>query len=121
MHQKNFPSSSFHHTRFNIQLQYGEETEQRKILSLVLYKTNTVTGSVDAVHWLNRFGHSISYDEINALETKLAEEQVNNQTIKSLVPTHTQLRNFVNFCFNNCDHNMESIYNATLHGTNGII
>ena len=49
-----------------------------------------ITGFVDAVRWLNRFGHSISHDEINALETKLAEEQVNNQTNTSLVPTHIQ-------------------------------
>ena len=45
-----------------------------------------ITGSVDA-RWFNRFRHSISYDEINALETKLAEEQVNNQINTSLVPT----------------------------------
>ena len=64
---------------------------------------------------------SISYDELNALETKLAEEQVNNQTNTSLVPTLIQPSVFVTFYFDNCDHNMESIYNATLHGTLGII
>ena len=35
-----------------------------------------ITDSVDAAHWLNGFGHSISYDKLNALETRLAEEQV---------------------------------------------
>ena len=80
-----------------------------------------ITASVDAVRWLNHFGHSISYDKINALETKLAKEQVNNQTNTSLVPTHIQPSVFVTFCFDNCDNNMESIYNATLYGTNGII
>ena len=73
-----------------------------------------ITGSVDAVRWLNRFGHSISYDEINALKTKLAEEQVNNQTNTSLVFTHIQPSVFVTLCYDNYDHNMESIYTATL-------
>ena len=80
-----------------------------------------MTGSRDAVCSLNRFGHSISNDKIHALETKLAEEQVNNQTNTSLVPTHIQPSVFVTFCYDNCDHNVESIYNATLHGTNSII
>ena len=80
-----------------------------------------ITGSVDAARWLNHFDHSISYDEINALRAKLAEEQVNNQTNMSLVPTHIQPSVFVTFFFDNFDHNMESIYNATLHRTNGII
>ena len=39
-----------------------------------------ITNSVNAVRWLNRFGHSISDNEINALESKPAEEQINNQT-----------------------------------------
>ena len=80
-----------------------------------------MTGSRDAVRSLNRFGHSISNDKIYALETKLAEEQVNNQTNTSLVPTHIQPSVFVTFCYDNWDHNVESIYNATLHGTNSII
>ena len=80
-----------------------------------------MTGSRDAVPSLNRFGHSISNDKIHALETKLSEEQVNNQTNTSLVPTHIQPSVFVTFCYDNCDHNVESIYNATLHGTNSII
>ena len=80
-----------------------------------------ITGSVDAVRWLNRFGHSISYDEINALKTKLAEEQVNNQTNTSLVFTHIQPSVFVTLCYDNYDHNMESVYTAILQGTNGII
>ena len=80
-----------------------------------------ITDSVDAARWLNCFRHSISYDEMNALETKLAEEQVNNQINTSLVHTHIQLSVSVTFYIDNCNHNMESIYNATLHATNGII
>lgn len=39
-----------------------------------------MTGSIDAILWLNRFGHSISYDEIDTLETKLAEDQASSQS-----------------------------------------
>ena len=67
-----------------------------------------ITGPVDAVCWLNRFGHSNSHDDPN-------------QTNMSLVPNHIQSSVFVTFCYNNCDHSMESIYNTTLHGTNSII
>ena len=97
----------------------GRKTTKKHI-ELVLC-IRRIAGFVDAVRWLNCFGHSISYDEINALETKLAEKQVNNQTNTSLVPTHIQASVFVTFCFDNCDNTMESIYNATLRGTNGII
>ena len=97
-----------------------EEKEQKSMLSLVC-DIKRIKGSVDAVRWLNRVSHSISYDKINALETKLAEEQVNNQTNTSLAPTNIQPSIFVTFCYDNCDHNMESIYNAALHATNGII
>ena len=55
------------------------------------------------------------------METKLAKEQVNNQTNKSLVPAHIKTSVLVTFCYDNCDHNMESIYNTTLNCTNGII
>ena len=55
------------------------------------------------------------------MEAKVVEEQVNNQTNTSLVPTHIHPSIFVTFCLDNCDHNMESIYDITLHGTNNII
>ena len=70
---------------------------------------------------MHKTNSSIYYDKINALETKVAEDQVNNQANTSLVPTHIQPSVFVTFCFDNCDQNVESIYNTTLHGANGII
>ena len=70
---------------------------------------------------MNRFGHSISYDEINATETSLAEEQLNNENARRYVPNNIQLGMFVTFIYDNCDHNAESIYNVTLHGTSGIV
>ena len=105
MHQKNFLSIHSIAQDLTYNSSMGRKRTKRKVELVVCIKR--ITGSVDAVRWLNRFGHSISYDEINALETKLAEEQVNNQTNTSLVPTHIQPS--------------ESIYNTTLQWTNGII
>ena len=64
------------------------------------------SGSVDVICWLNCFGHTVSYDEISSIE---------------FVPNNIQPSAFVTFVFDNCDHNIESIYNVTLHGNNGII
>ena len=96
-------------------------TKRTKKYVEICLRIKQIKGPVEAVCWLNCFGHSISFHEINALKTKLAGEHVNNQTNTSLVPTHIQLSVFVTFCFDNCDHNMESINNATLHSKNGII
>ena len=79
------------------------------------------TGSVSVICWLNHYGHCISYDEIIATETKLAEEQVHMQTARRYVPNNIQPGLPVTFVYDNCDHNAESIYNVTVHGTNGIV
>lgn len=77
------------------------------------------TASVAVLRWLNRFGHSISYDEVNAIETKIARNQCKN--IRKYVPNNIQPSTFVTFVYDNCDHNAESIYNVTMHATNGIV
>ena len=79
------------------------------------------TGSVNVIRWLNRFGHCISYDEINSTETKLAEEQAHSKTARAYVPNNIRPGSLVTFVYDNCDHNAESIYNVTVHGTNGIV
>ena len=78
------------------------------------------TGSVSVVRWLDHYGHCISYDEINATEIKLAEEQVHMQIVRRYVPNNIQPGLPVTFVYDNCDHNAESIY-VTVHGTNGIV
>ena len=79
------------------------------------------SGSVDLIRWLNRLGHTISYDEINSIETKLAEDQANRREPRKFVPNNFQPNLFATFVYDNCYHNIESIYDVTLHGTNGII
>ena len=79
------------------------------------------SGSVDLILWLNCLGHTVSYDEINSIETKLAEDQANWREPRKFVFNNIQPSVFVTFVYDNCDHNIESIYKVTLHGTKGII
>ena len=37
------------------------------------------TGSKQLISWLNRFGHGISYDEVNFLETHLVDDELQIQ------------------------------------------
>ena len=70
---------------------------------------------------LNRFGHSISYDEVNNIETFFAEMQANEQSHQSFVPNNIQPSTFITFVYDNCDHNPETISGISLYCTNGII
>ena len=79
------------------------------------------SGSVNLIPWLSHLRHTVSYDEINSIETKLAEDQANRREPRKFVPNNIQPTVFVTFVYDNCDHNIESICNLTLHGTNGII
>ena len=53
-------SASFGTKRVHKQVQLGICVERK-------------SRSVDLIRWLNRLGHSISYDQINSIENKLAE------------------------------------------------
>ena len=103
----------------NYNASYGRKRVPKHIHLGVCVKRKS--GSVDLVRWLNHFGHTVSYDEINSIETKLAEDQVNRLEPRKFVPNNIQPSVFVTFVYDNCDHNLESLYNVTLHGTNGII
>ena len=80
------------------------------------------TDSKKVIEWLNRFGHCISYAEVNAVESKLAmDESKRSQKNTTYVPSVVTRSTFVTFIWDNCDHNCESIFGDTLHCTNGII
>ena len=70
---------------------------------------------------LNQLGYSISYGEVNNVETSFAELNVKNQSNQLFVPNNVQPSSFVTFVYNNCDHNPETLSGASLHVTNGII
>ena len=80
------------------------------------------TGSKKVIEWLNRFGHCISYAEVNAVETKSTmDESKRYQKNTTYVPSVIIPSTFVTFIWDNCDHNCESIFSDTLHCMNGII
>jgi hypothetical protein len=98
---------------------YGRKRTKKHVQLGVIIKRKTA--SVDVIRWLNRLGHVISYDEINSVETKIAEDQIRQVSIGAYVPNNIQPGTIVTFVYDNCDHNIESIYNVTMHVTNGII
>ena len=53
--------------------------------------------------------HSISYKEINIIETHLAEEQTRIQDDRTYVPKNIQPDTMVTFVYDSCDNNTESI------------
>ena len=80
-----------------------------------------ITGSRLIIDCLNRLGHTISYHEVNSLETAFAEVQVHHQLFQSYVPPSVHPSMFVTFVYDNCDHNPESLSGVSMHVTNGII
>ena len=98
----------------------GGEKKTLKHVQLGLFIKGT-TGSRKVIQWLNRFGHSISYKEINIVETHLAEEQTRIQHDRTYVPNNIQPDTMVTFVYDNCDHNTKSIQGSTMHATNGIV
>ena len=83
--------------------------------------TKRIIGSRLMIDCLNRFGHTISYHEVNTLKTAFAETQIHNQLLHSSVPPRVQPSTFVTFVFDNCDHNPETLTGVSMHVTNGII
>ena len=77
-------------------------------------ETKRKTSSKFMVNSLNRFGHSISYDEVNNIETFFAEMQANEQSHQSFVPNNIQPSTFITFVYDNCDHNPEMISGISL-------
>ena len=63
------------------------KTQKHTELGLVLKRK---TGSKQIVSLLNKFGHCISYDEVNMVETAVAEEQLYQKMYSSYVPDSVQ-------------------------------
>ena len=67
------------------------------------------TGSKTLVEWINKYGHGISYDDVNYLETTLAMDQMHQKSIRSFCPSMILPSLFVTFVWDNNDINPESI------------
>ena len=82
--------------------------------------TKRKTGSRKLITWLNRLGHSISYHDVNLVETHIAEEQIANVTTTAYVSNNVRPDEFVTFVYDNGDINVESVYGRSNHCTNAI-
>ena len=82
--------------------------------------TKRKTGSRFILDFLNCLGHSISYDEVNNVETLFAELNDKNQINRSVVPKDVHPLSFVMSVYDNCDYNPEMLSAASFHVTNGI-
>ena len=82
--------------------------------------TKRKTGSRKLITWLNRLGHSISYQDVNLAETHIAEEQIANVTTAAYVPNNIRPEEFVKFVYDNSDINVESVYGRSYHCANAI-
>ena len=97
----------------------GEKKTLKQVqLGLCIKRT---TGSRKVIQWSNRFGHSISYKEINIVKTHVAEEQTRIQDDRTYVPNNIQPDTMITFVYDSCDHNTESIQGSTMHATNEIV
>ena len=83
--------------------------------------TKRKTGSKFLINCLNRLGHSMSYDEVNSVETAFAVVQSKEKNFQSYVPNNVQPSTFITFVYDNCDHNAETLHGISMHCTNGII
>ena len=82
--------------------------------------TKRKTGSRKLITWLNRLGLSISYHDVNLVETHIAEEQIANVTTAAYVPNNTRPEEFLTFVYENGDINVESVYGSSYHCANAI-
>ena len=69
----------------------------------------SLTGSAELVTLLNRFGHGLSYSQIEELETAIAEQQITNLHNGVLLPTVCSPSVSAVFCWDNNDLQEETL------------
>ena len=87
-----------------------------KQVPLALF-TKRKTGSKPLVGVLSKLGYSLSYPELNAVETDVVNKQFKNRNIHSDVPPSLIPQTMATYVYDNCDHNSESQFVATMHCT----
>ena len=81
-----------------------------------------LTGCKEVITLLSRFGHGISYEQVLAIETGLAEKQMEAEEQGLILPSNVQSNVFSMFCWDNIDLLEETLSGkGTSHCTNGII
>ena len=95
-----------------------KKTKKHAALGLCLKRK---TESKDILTWLNRLGHCIFCDEVNRIETYLAEIESKNNENENFIPSNINPSSFVSFVADNGDHNPESLNGKSLQCTNMIM
>ena len=83
----------------------------------------SLTGSAELVKVLNRFGHSVSYDVLEEIETAIAPTVAQNNDGNGIcISSNIKKGVFSTFCWDNNDLCEETLSGSgTTHCTNGII
>ncbi|CAG2255235.1 unnamed protein product [Mytilus edulis] len=96
-------------------------TKTPKHVALAIY-LKTQTGSSEIVKIINRFGHSVSYDQVEEIETSIAEKMIMNTEDDIFIPSIIRKGVFSSFCWDNNDLCEETLSGqGTTHCTNGIV
>ncbi|CAC5405828.1 unnamed protein product [Mytilus coruscus] len=96
-------------------------TKTPKHVALAIY-LKTQTGSSEIVKIINKFGHSVSYDQVEEIETSIAEQMIMNTEDDIFIPSIIRKGVFLCFCWDNNDLCEETLSGqGTTHCTNGIV
>ena len=90
---------------------------------LLSYGVKTLTGNVELLQILNRFGHGISYHQLEENDTALCIEKIaSNLNQSPIIPKAIQANLFTNLAWDNIDRLEETLTGeGTTHHVNGII
>ena len=90
---------------------------------LLSYGVKTLTGNVELLQILNRFGHGISYHHLEENDTALCLEKiVSNLNQSPIIPKAIQAKLFTSLAWDNIDRLEETLTGeGTTHRVNGII
>ena len=76
---------------------------------VLLMTVKSLTGNVELITILNRFGHGLSYSQVEEVETALAEMQIAKQQNGFLVPSVCYPNVPAVFCWDNNDLQEETL------------
>ena len=81
-----------------------------------------MTGSKKVVTMLNRFGHAINYDELQRIDTAIAENIIKSDNTDTLLPSNISAGQFVHAAADNIDINEETLDGlSTTHATSMVL
>ena len=89
---------------------------------LLSYGVKALTGNVELIQILNKFGHGISYSQLEENDTALCLQKLNVTSNRNmLIPQSIKPHVFTNLAFDNIDRLEETLTGAgTTHRVNGI-